>query len=121
MPEDEAPKDWRYLPPRQMASIGPEKYIPERVYQYRKWYDDSAVKAKFRFQLIRAVSVVGAALVPVLVNIPAAPEYAWIAKLMTTSISLLVVILVSLESVFHYGDQSGFTARRAAERSRSRK
>lgn len=105
MAEDEATKDWRYLPPRQLASIGPEEYIRERVFEYRKWYDSSAVKAKFRYQLMRGVSVVGAAVVPVLVNYNIPEEFEWVIRVLTTAISLLVVILVSLESVFHFGDQ----------------
>jgi hypothetical protein len=93
-------KDWRFLAPRPLSGIGPEEYIQERMFQYRKWYDNKAVKAKFRFQSMRALSVVGAAIVPVLVNLNFQFQ-----ELLTTLISLLVVVLVSLESVFHYGDQ----------------
>ena len=93
-------KDWRYLPPRGPASMRPEDYIRERMFQYRKWYDGKAVKMKFRFQSMRTVAVVGAAVVPVLVNLsfPFKNE-------LTTIVSLIVVVVVSLESVFHFGDQ----------------
>lgn len=93
-------KDWRYLPPRQLGAIGPEAYIAERMFQYRKWYDNKAVQAKFRFQTMRAVAVVGAAVVPVLVNITFPYQ-----TVLTTLLSLTVVIVVSLEGVFHFGDQ----------------
>jgi hypothetical protein len=93
-------KDWRYLPPRGLAAIGPEDYIRERMFQYRKWYDNKAVQAKFRFQAMRAISVVGAAIVPVLVNVSFRYQ-----TIVTTAISLTVVVFVSLESVFHFGDQ----------------
>jgi hypothetical protein len=70
------------------------------MFQYRKWYDNKAVQAKFRFQAMRAVSVVGAAIVPVLVNVTF-PFH----SVVTTALSLIVVVFVSLESVFHFGDQ----------------
>jgi hypothetical protein len=95
-----AEEDWRYLPPRPLGSIGPEEYITERMFQYRRWYDDKAGQAKFRFQWMRAISVVGAAIVPVLVNLDFSYQ-----PLVTTLLSLLVVVFVSLESVFHFGDQ----------------
>ena len=95
-PED----DWRWLPPRPLANIGPAEYIRERMFQYRKWYDNKAVKMKFWFQWMRGFAVVGAAVVPVLVNVDFPYQ-----KLVTTLLSLTVVTLVSLESVLHFGDQ----------------
>jgi hypothetical protein len=95
-PED----DWRYLPPRALASLSPEEYIRERMFEYRKWYDTKAVDAKWWFQRMRGLAVVGAAVVPVLVNL----EFPY-QKLATTLLSLAVVMLVSLESVLHFGDQ----------------
>jgi hypothetical protein len=100
MSDNDASTDWRYLPPRPLGSIGPEEYIRERMFEYRKWYDNSAQKAKTRYQGMRGVSVVGAAIVPVLVNL----DFQYLPAV-TTVISLLVVVLVSLESVYHYGDQ----------------
>ncbi len=49
---------------------------------------------------MRAVSVVGAAIVPVLVSVKFQYQ-----NVLTTIVSLIVVIVVSLESVFHFGDQ----------------
>jgi hypothetical protein len=49
---------------------------------------------------MRAASVVGAAVVPVIVNLPLP-----LMNFAATIISLAVVILVSLESVYHFGDQ----------------
>jgi hypothetical protein len=92
--------DWRFLTPRAHGGIGPEEYIQERMFQFRKWYDEKAAKAKARFQWMRAVSVVGAAIVPVLLNVDFPSRTA-----LTTVLSLVVVVLVSLESVFHFGDQ----------------
>ena len=97
---DPMEQDWRYLKPRQLASIGPEEYIRERMFEYRKWADGKAVKAKFWFQWMRTFAVVGAAVVPVLVNVELPYQ-----RLITTIISLTVVTLVSLESVLHFGDQ----------------
>ena len=49
---------------------------------------------------MRTCSVVGAAIVPVLVNV------AWpYTKIATSCISLIVVVLVSLESVYHFREQ----------------
>lgn len=85
----------------------PEEYIKARVGQYQKWYDGKAVKTKSRYLQMRAFSVVGGGLVPVLVNVSSqytllgAPVVQWVV----TVISLLVVICVSLETVFHYREQ----------------
>jgi hypothetical protein len=82
------------------GNMGPEKYIEERVMQYQDWYDKKSVKCKALYLRMRALSVVGAAIVPVLVNINV--QYINYA---TTVISLIVVIFVSLESVLHYREQ----------------
>jgi hypothetical protein len=50
---------------------------------------------------MRSVSVVGGALVPVLVNLDTFPY----VKAATTIISLIVLLTVSLESVFHFREQ----------------
>lgn len=85
----------------------PEEYIPERVEQYQAWYDRKSVEAKQRYLRMRAFSVVGGGLVPVLINIPWKGEFAGvpIVQALVTIVSLLVVIAVSLESVFHYREQ----------------
>ena len=83
-----------------LGSIGPDRYIKERVEQYQGWYDKKSVKYKALYLNMRAASVVGAAVVPVLVNLDIPFK-----SLITTFISLVVVILVSLEGVYHYRDQ----------------
>lgn len=88
-------------------AFGPEQYIAERVEQYQAWYDKKAVTTKNRYLHMRAFSVVGGGLVPVLVNIPAQLTFLGVPfiKSLVTIISLLVVIVVSLETVFHYREQ----------------
>lgn len=92
----------------QTTSIAtPEQYISERVEQYQGWYDRKSVVTKSRYLRMRAFSVVGGGLVPVLINIPS--QWAILGvpfiQALVTVISLLVVIAVSLESVFHYREQ----------------
>lgn len=89
-----------------VTDMDPEKYIAERLEQYQGWYDSKAVTAKSKYLGMRAFSVVGGGLVPVLVNIP--QQTLWgipIVQVVVTVISLLVVIVVSLESVYHYREQ----------------
>ncbi len=87
--------------------LTPEQYIGERVKQYQSWYDRKAITTKSRYLRMRAFSVVGGGLVPVLVNIPSDLEVFGLPLIRTavTIISLLVVIVVSLETVFHYREQ----------------
>lgn len=85
---------------QELILMTPERYLEERVKQYQSWYDNKSVKAKSYYLRMRAASVIGGAIVPVLVNITL--PY---INIVTTFISLLVVILVSLESVFHYREQ----------------
>ena len=66
-------------------SFTPQKYISERVEQYQKWYDGKAVKIN----------------VPSQYTLWGAP----VIQVFVTFISLLVVVGVSLESVFHYREQ----------------
>ena len=82
------------------GSMPPAEYLSKRVEQYVAWYDAKAVGAKASYLQNRAASVVGGALVPVLVNI----SLPYISYL-TTALSLVVVVLVSLESVYHYREQ----------------
>jgi hypothetical protein len=84
-----------------------ERYISERLKAYQAWYDKKAVACKARYLRMRAFSVVGGGLVPVLVNVQdKLIAYGWpLGQLTVTAISLLVVIAVSLESVFHYREQ----------------
>lgn len=85
----------------------PDSYITDRLEQYQSWYDKKAVSSKARYQKMRAFSVVGGGLVPVLINVPWTGTLAGIPiiQVVVTVISLLVVIVVSLESVFHYREQ----------------
>ncbi|RDV11032.1 DUF4231 domain-containing protein [Arthrobacter sp. RT-1] len=79
---------------------GSQDYISNRLRQYQAWYDGKAVKCKKLYLRMRTGSVVGGALVPALINVP----WEWMAPI-TTTISLGVVALVSLESVYHYREQ----------------
>lgn len=77
-----------------------EMYIKERHDQYQKWYDGKAVQCKSRYLKMRAMSVVGGAMVPVLINMDIPYMTA-----VTTILSLIVVVLVSLETVYHFREQ----------------
>ena len=98
--EDEANKPWTHEKLRTYSSMTQEEYIDERLNQFKDWYDKKAVAAKRNYQWMRAATVVGSAIVPVLINL----EIAYI-NIITTIISLMVVVLVSLESVLHYREQ----------------
>lgn len=84
-----------------------QDYLQNRVEQYATWYDRKCGPLKERFLYIKAVSVIGGALVPVLVNsnFEFITSQFDIAKLAATLLSLIVVILVSWDSVFQYGKQ----------------
>ena len=90
---------------KQQLNISSEQYLAERVEQYQDWYDKKAVSMKRLYLRMRAFSVVGGGLVPVLINIPQSVFGVPIIQVVVTVISLLVVITVSLESVFHYREQ----------------
>ncbi|MEM6973477.1 MAG: DUF4231 domain-containing protein [Pseudomonadota bacterium] len=81
----------------------PEEYINERVAQYQSWYDLRSTRMKMNFLRFRIISVLGSALIPVITNMSAIPlphkDY------LVTVIGLVVVIMVSLDSVFHWGEQ----------------
>jgi hypothetical protein len=77
-----------------------QDYITNRVEQYAGWYDRKSSQLKNQYLRVKAVTVVGGALVPVLVNL----GWAY-ASLLATIVSLMVVILVSWDSVFQYGKQ----------------
>jgi len=95
-------KHWSHQKLRPYSSMTPEEYIDERLNQFREWYDKKAVLAKRNYQWMRAITVVGGAIVPVLVNLPF-DDHA--IRYLTTVVSLVVVILLSLESVFHFREQ----------------
>jgi|SRR6267378_3076568 len=87
--------------------VSPVQYIPARVHQYQKWYDKKAVATKSRYLRMKAFSVIRRGLVPVLINIlfRLAVFGMPLIQALVTVISLLVVITVSLEGVFHYREQ----------------
>jgi hypothetical protein len=87
--------------------VTPEQYISERLEQYQGWYDKKSVAMKSKYLRMRALSVVGGSLVPVLINVTHDATL-WgisVVKAVVTLISLGVVISLSLESVFHYREQ----------------
>jgi Protein of unknown function (DUF4231) len=88
-------------------TLTPEEYIKERVDQYQAWYDRKAVSVKSLYLRMRACSVIGGAIVPVLINVHPSWTYYGVDLIKTavTLISLMVVAFVSLESVFHYREQ----------------
>ena len=92
------------------SSVGftPDQYIETRLKQYQSWYDRKAVLCKNRYLRMRAFTVVAGGIVPVLVNVETSINNLVgypIMKATITIISLLVVVTVSLESVFHYREQ----------------
>ncbi len=88
------------LPARGLGELTVERYIDERLNDQLRYYDRTATRAKRRYLQSRCVSVVAAALVPVLVNL----EFAYV-DYVTTVFSVVVVLLVSLEGVFHFREQ----------------
>ena len=92
--------DYPRLPPRDFATLTPKEYISERLNESIAWYDKQAGSLKTRYLRMRAITVIGGALVPVLANL----DIPYVDYL-TTFISLIVVLLVSLESVYHYSAQ----------------
>ena len=90
-----------------VSQLTPEEYISQRVEQYQDWYNKKAVTTKALYLRMRAFSVVGGGLVPVLINIPSQVKIIEVPVIqaLVTIVSLLVVIFVSLESVFHYREQ----------------
>ncbi|MFF9910684.1 DUF4231 domain-containing protein [Streptomyces sp. NPDC013457] len=82
------------------GEMTPQRYIDSRLTQYQEWYDRKATKMKAMHLRMRTVSVVGGALVPVLVNLDLG-----FARITATVLSLVVVASVSLESVYRYREQ----------------
>lgn len=88
------------LPVRKYGELSPEQYIEERLNDQLRYYDRTATRAKRRYLQSRLVSVIAAALVPVLINVKFP-----LSDYVTTALSVLVVLIVSLESVFHFREQ----------------
>jgi hypothetical protein len=91
------------LKKRDFGELQAKEYIVERLNQYLKYYDNTAMKAKKAYLWSRTLSVVAGALVPVLINLDES-KFRYV-RLVTTVLSVLVVLIVSLESVFHYREQ----------------
>jgi hypothetical protein len=94
------PEPWTNRKARAFGSLTPAEYVTERLNPVRAWYDKEATRAKSNYLRMRAATVIGGAVVPVLINLNL--PY---MKELTTVISLLVVMLLSLESVMHYREQ----------------
>lgn len=91
---------WGFLPPRVFGALSPEEYVTERISEWRDWYDQRASLAKRKCVWMRAATLIAAAFVPAVVNLPV-PH----VTVAATILSLTVTVLVSLETVFHFGDQ----------------
>ncbi|MFV2061619.1 MAG: DUF4231 domain-containing protein [Gammaproteobacteria bacterium] len=89
-----------YEEPRSYGSMSPEEYIAIRLNPIREWYDKKARRFKKLFLWMRTVTVLGGAIVPVLINIQIDK-----IEIITTLLSVLVVVFISLESVFHFREQ----------------
>lgn len=99
--ENLPPKNWTDLPQREFGTMKSKEYIDERINPYRGWYDKKATTSKKIFLYMRTITVLGSAIVPVLINVSSVD---WM-KYITSGVSLLVVVLISLESVYHYKEQ----------------
>jgi hypothetical protein len=75
-----------------------QNYLDDRWQKQRDYYSKQARWNKFWHQWLLAFGAVGAVLVPVLLNLPQVPV------LIVTILSLLVSIVIALDSIFHYGD-----------------
>ncbi|MGE5073605.1 MAG: DUF4231 domain-containing protein, partial [Anaerolineae bacterium] len=96
------------LPLRGFGNLTPEQYVDERLNPEMSYYNKSATRAKQRYLQMRAITVIGGALVPVLINI-----HLPYIDILTTALSLVVVLFVSLETVYRHREQ--WTNYRTAE------
>lgn len=85
-----------------------ETYLNGRWRQQRDYYSKQSARNKRWHQRILLFSTIGALLVPVLLNISEVP------KLAPTILSVLVSVALTLDSVYHYGD-NWHTFRRTLE------
>jgi hypothetical protein len=74
----------------------PEEYIKDRVQFKINGYAKKASHYKLAYRVTASVAAIGSAVVPVLVNIPN------MDTIYPTIVSLLVVVVVALEGVFHF-------------------
>jgi hypothetical protein len=98
-------KNWTDEKLRSYSTITAEEYIDERFNPMRGWYDKKATNTKNLYLRMRAASVVGGAIVPVLINVHIGKIGDLFIDILTSAISLVVVVFVSLESVFHYRER----------------
>jgi len=77
------------------VSITPDEYMKDRVVYKINLYDKLSKRQKFWYQLTSVSGVVGAASVPVLINLG-------VNTALPTFLSLAVTILVSLEKLYHF-------------------
>jgi hypothetical protein len=87
-------------PPSAERQMSAEEYLGSRLKQYQSWYDTKAATCKRRYIRMRCAVVLSSAIVPVLVNLDFEGRTG-----ITTGLSLLVVVVVSLEGVLHYREQ----------------
>jgi len=85
---------------RQSEEIDAKKYLEGRVKERIDYYCKDARKKKRLFLSMRSLTVVLGAIVPVLINI-SSPFLTAIATIFST----IVVILVAIESVFHFRER----------------
>lgn len=104
-PEPVEKKNWTDEKLRSYSTLTAEEYIDERFNPMRAWYDKKATSTKNLYLRMRATSVVGGAIVPVLINVHSNKIGDLIIDILTSAISLIVVVFVSLESVFHYRER----------------
>jgi hypothetical protein len=88
------------MKPREFGEMTQKEYISERLNDQLRYYDKVANRSKSRYLRSKFISVIAGALVPVLVNV----EFQYVDTI-TTILSVLVVLIVSLESVFHRREQ----------------
>jgi hypothetical protein len=81
-----------------------DRYTETRVEQMTTWYGNQARPQKHMHMACKLLAVLGGALVPVLINVQD-PVLGMNANALATGFSLVVVVVVSLESVFQYGKQ----------------
>lgn len=86
--------------PRSYGSMSAEEYIAERLNPFRAWYDKKARRLKKLYLWMRTITVVGGSIVPVLINLQI-PRI----EIATTLLSVLVIVFIALESVFHFREQ----------------
>jgi len=85
---------------RSYGSMSADEYITERLTPFRQWYDKKARRFKRLYLWMRSITVIGGAIVPVLINLQIDK-----IEIVTTLLSVLVIVFISLESVFHFREQ----------------